>query len=516
MSTRVTRRSAAGRQSGGVEEAVEAVESPPPKKQQQQKQQPQKEKEKEVEKPTGRALRSGRATRQSAASVDSHLEEEHAEEVTPPQPSPTKRTTRNKSPIVAPVDDESTPVAAAEDKRQTRTKRKTDPTAPIIPASSNTLETKKMALIDKQVTESALENVATSANAQPPAKKMARSNDIEEAAHMSTDALLASHHGPMITTSTAPSGRITVEAPSIPREAPFVETPLPGIADEVESYPCKFCPERVFLTSFGLERHTKMNHPENLEEILEDITRIQEEWKRRETEREKQRERLALAKIRQEALAAAAAREALQHSDVVGAGQYVVRGGPAVMRKPGGGVAGAGWVKAAGNSNAAAYYPGADVPGLGQSNFESCRICGLLINAEHPTAMENHMRAHKKNDELRTHLLNTYGPEFVARVTCHECQLVFTDERKLISHAEAMHVRRRKYVCKWCGHVCLTMTDLNNHKADVHGMPVSRSRDPETRRQRQLAALTKGKTHTHSLFKTLQLRTRIQIRIRTF
>ncbi len=38
----------------------------------------------------------------------------------------------------------------------------------------------------------------------------------------------------------------------------------------------------------------------------------------------------------------------------------------------------------------------------------------------------------------------------------------------------------------------MTMTDLNSHKADVHGMPVSRSRDPEIRRQRQVAALTKG------------------------
>ena len=38
-------------------------------------------------------------------------------------------------------------------------------------------------------------------------------------------------------------------------------------------------------------------------------------------------------------------------------------------------------------------------------NFESCRICGLLINADHPTAMENHMRAHKKNDQLRSQLL---------------------------------------------------------------------------------------------------------------
>uniref|UniRef100_A0A914VAQ9 RNA methyltransferase n=1 Tax=Plectus sambesii TaxID=2011161 RepID=A0A914VAQ9_9BILA len=280
------------------------------------------------------------------------------------------------------------------------------------------------------------------------------------------------------------SRHITVEAPALPPEKPYIENPLPGVADEVESYPCRNCAERVFLTSFGLERHTKMAHPEHLNDVMKEITQIQDEWKRREQERGKQRERLALAKIRQEALAAAAAREVINNSvraessqftgySAAGQHEYSTSGGEFYL------------------GDGEGDYLGNNAGG-GQHAFESCRICGLLINAEHPTAMENHMRAHKKNDELRSHLLGEYGPEFVARVTCHECQLVFTDERKLISHAEAMHVRRRKYVCKWCGHVCLTMTDLNTHKADVHGMPVSRSRDPDVRRQRQMASLTKG------------------------
>lgn len=28
-----------------------------------------------------------------------------------------------------------------------------------------------------------------------------------------------------------------------------------------------------------------------------------------------------------------------------------------------------------------------------------------------------------------------------------------------------------RYICKWCGHVAHTMTELNLHKADVHAMP---------------------------------------------
>ncbi len=94
---------------------------------------------------------------------------------------------------------------------------------------------------------------------------------------------------------------------------PFINYQLTGVADEVESYPCRHCPDRVFLTSFGLERHTKMAHPEHLDVVLQEITRIQDEWRRRETERGKQRERIALAKIRQESLAAVAAREAISN-----------------------------------------------------------------------------------------------------------------------------------------------------------------------------------------------------------
>lgn len=43
--------------------------------------------------------------------------------------------------------------------------------------------------------------------------------------------------------------------------------------------------------------------------------------------------------------------------------------------------------------------------------YDPCRICGILINILHPSAMINHMRAHTKNDELRNQLLAEYGVE---------------------------------------------------------------------------------------------------------
>ncbi|KHN86093.1 hypothetical protein Tcan_17826 [Toxocara canis] len=252
---------------------------------------------------------------------------------------------------------------------------------------------------------------------------------------------------------------ITVEAPPLPFDGaePYVENPLPGIADEVESYPCRFCPDRIFLTAFGLERHTKMAHPDRLGEALFDIHKIQEEWKRREKERTRQRERAALAKLRQEALTHVIAR---------GRDSYIYDGDV---------------------DDAASIHGGAN----SLRSFEPCRICGIYVNAQHPSAMINHIRAHTKNDELRSHMLAEFGEQFVERVTCRECHLVFSDEPKLFAHIQLMHSRRRKYVCKWCGHVCLSMADLNIHKADVHGMPVTRSREELRRRSVQVNAAKK-------------------------
>lgn len=104
---------------------------------------------------------------------------------------------------------------------------------------------------------------------------------------------------------------------------------------------------------------------------------------------------------------------------------------------------------------------------------------------------------------LRTDEVLFYVKE-VGRLMCRDCNLVFGDENSLLVHNDQMHIRRKKwvllmflvllsacvflksiapgffllrirlilrYICKWCGHVAHTMTELNLHKADVHAMP---------------------------------------------
>ena len=40
-----------------------------------------------------------------------------------------------------------------------------------------------------------------------------------------------------------------------------------GCAEEVESYPCIFCDDKIFLTGTRLKDHAQKNHPENLEDV---------------------------------------------------------------------------------------------------------------------------------------------------------------------------------------------------------------------------------------------------------
>ncbi|VDN32196.1 unnamed protein product [Gongylonema pulchrum] len=76
--------------------------------------------------------------------------------------------------------------------------------------------------------------------------------------------------------------RLTVEVSALPGDGQLLHCGdnLPGVANEVESYPCRFCANRIFLTSMSLERHTKVEHKEHLGEVKNDIYRIQSEWRR--------------------------------------------------------------------------------------------------------------------------------------------------------------------------------------------------------------------------------------------
>uniref|UniRef100_A0A7I4Y878 C2H2-type domain-containing protein n=1 Tax=Haemonchus contortus TaxID=6289 RepID=A0A7I4Y878_HAECO len=245
--------------------------------------------------------------------------------------------------------------------------------------------------------------------------------------------------------------RIVIESATDNTEdyEPYVPTTLPGVADEVESYPCPLCPERVFLTSFGLERHASEKHQDHLQEILEHIETISAEWRRREEELARRRDRMYSTRLRQENIA----RHAIEQ---VANGTL---GNLSMSTDSPEGVS----VDADGNVDA----PEA----VKEQRFKSCTLCGMLIDADSPSAMENHLRAHKRNDDLKLKLLARYGPEEVGRLMCRDCNMVFGDENSLLMHNDQMHTRRRKYVCKWCGHVAYTMTELNMHKADVHAMP---------------------------------------------
>ncbi|KHJ81969.1 zinc finger, C2H2 type, partial [Oesophagostomum dentatum] len=191
------------------------------------------------------------------------------------------------------------------------------------------------------------------------------------------------------------------------------------------------------------------NHQDRLPEILDHIEAISAEWRRREEELARRRERVYAARLRQETIT----RHAIEQ----------VSNGTLD------------------NFSDAVSTDGGDGAEVGERRFKACNLCGILVDADSPAAMESHLRAHKKNDDLKLKLLARYGPEEVSRLMCNECNMVFADEVSLIVHNQQMHTRRKKYVCKWCGHVAYTMTELNIHKADVHAMPPFTARSDRDR-----------------------------------
>ncbi|MCP9261651.1 hypothetical protein DINM_004992 [Dirofilaria immitis] len=239
-------------------------------------------------------------------------------------------------------------------------------------------------------------------------------------------------HNGLLLNEEANSSHVTVEVSALPGDGRMFHhcDNLPGVANEVESYPCRYCPNRIFLTSFGLERHTEMEHKPHLSEVMEEISRIHNEWRRREAFK-------AIAQKRREAL-----KKTRMLTEVVRRSQSLQSENHSVDR----------------------HY----------TSTLSCHICGLGFEANYEFMM-NHFRAHRKNDDLRRRLLANFGPSYVARCTCRQCHLVFVNEKNLMLHKESLHVRKRKYVCKWCGDVCLSVNKLNEHKKDVHGISCSRS-----------------------------------------
>lgn len=62
--------------------------------------------------------------------------------------------------------------------------------------------------------------------------------------------------------------------------------------------------------------------------------------------------------------------------------------------------------------NKASSRPGGNV--AAREQYEICRICGIMISSQYPVAMQNHLEAHRKNDELRRSILEEYGQEVLS------------------------------------------------------------------------------------------------------
>ncbi|KAE9414856.1 hypothetical protein Angca_000020, partial [Angiostrongylus cantonensis] len=135
----------------------------------------------------------------------------------------------------------------------------------------------------------------------------------------------------------------------------------------------------------------------------------------------------------------------------------------------------------------------------GERRFKACSQCGILVDANSPAAMESHLRAHKKNDDLKMKLLARYGPEVDFYLVI---STILSEKRKRLELYWGMHIYSQRYVCKWCGQVTSTMTELNAHKADVHAMPPFTAKSDRDRilckrrlHDRGVIALAPSQTH---------------------
>uniref|UniRef100_A0A915L520 C2H2-type domain-containing protein n=1 Tax=Romanomermis culicivorax TaxID=13658 RepID=A0A915L520_ROMCU len=252
--------------------------------------------------------------------------------------------------------------------------------------------------------------------------------------------------------------------------------------DDIESYPCKLCENgRVFLTSLGLTLHTTKVHPESIEEVKQQIQELQDERKRKEEARRAVGPQIGSSMARGASLGigpsifgGAAAGKLLSRQSMLPPAPAPRRSTTAASNDSAAEkenepqrTAAAGGAAAVDNDYSYSDQTDDDEAPMvhklarrqrtamvrrarfttrrptgrhrrslhaPKAKYQSCEICGILINTDHPKAMESHTKAHKKNEDLRHNLLRTYGPNYVENVTCRECNLVFKDEEKLEQH----------------------------------------------------------------------------------
>uniref|UniRef100_A0A7E4ZT93 C2H2-type domain-containing protein n=1 Tax=Panagrellus redivivus TaxID=6233 RepID=A0A7E4ZT93_PANRE len=155
---------------------------------------------------------------------------------------------------------------------------------------------------------------------------------------------------------------------------------LPGIADEVESYPCRIC-NRVFLTDNGLSKHAENEHPRHINLIANDIASITSEWKRRSASTSNKQ----YVRVHPQKLAFA-------------------------MRR---------------NNTGRPKSPGV---------YELCNICDTIIKLDPPDAFEKHKAKHAEDARNEGDM----------NLTCVQCNTKFstlaTFEKHLMSHSASQWV----------------------------------------------------------------------------
>ncbi|KRX77197.1 Zinc finger protein [Trichinella sp. T6] len=318
---------------------------------------------------------------------------------------------------------------------------------------------------------------------------------------------------------------------------------VPGAAStkDTEVFPCRQCPDRIFLTSYGLERHTRLTHPDKVKEVLQYIDDIERHKSMAsnigsvvDTPVIRARGRGRGRRGRGRSLTNTSSSRSLRYREdtpsppIVLGDEYDEFSFPALPPynpdedSQGGKEEDTEYVyessvseddlvqsrhSSTGRQRRSSTYSNRDFQieldetgdmyqivrqhseamvaaasftesrahgrprrsnGTPKAKYQSCETCGILINTEHPRAMESHMKAHQKNMELRQELLRLYGNNWVDQVTCRECNLVFKDGDKLEQHRRNVHVKRRHFLCRFCGDVFRNMRDLNLHKERRH------------------------------------------------